>query len=458
MSVPNAPPQGLLNLGPGTMLSAVRDSLRPGFSEVLALNGNQPMRNVPGAAAAPATARVDTAQQLQPHPPPRPGPWQYFKYDTPQMLQAYINATYEEDGPRYSYDTETNSKLYLNSQMDVLLTRFNDYIVFKDIKFPPVKYLNLQGIKKLESLKYFSFPDSLTELVVMYTGVNSLVGVKFPPNLIRLRLDHNQINSLDGVEFPFGLQNLDLTHNQIKSLNGVKFPPNLTYLGLSNNNITSLLGAHFPPNLTRLSLGGNPISSLKGIIDPSPNVIQLLGEVLPTQFNYFREKSEAKAARQSQKATLKEMSDLSQQSMRFQMHAVTSFLREGMEARAQQHAEQLLRDRQEKPTTYEQSLFYVKLGEKTYPVPMIEELSIHNVLNYLNEHYYISVLHNCGGMHLHKGGSELESGRTLKECGVVSDDVLHIQCESQKGGFARSKKHIKRYKKSKSKKNGHKRK
>jgi hypothetical protein len=72
---------------------------------------------------------------------------------------------------------------------------------------------------------------------------------------------------------------------------------------------------------------------------------------------------------------------------------------------------------------------------------MIEEMSIHDVLNYLNEHYYISVLHNCGGMHLHKpGAGKLESGRTLKECGVVSDDVLDIQCGTQKGGFARSKK------------------
>jgi hypothetical protein len=140
----------------------------------------------------------------------QPGPWQYFQYDTPQMLQAFLNSH------------KPSENVYLNAQMDVLLANPRlDYSLFKDIKFPPVKYLNLQGIKKLESLKYFNFPDSLTELVVIFTGLNSLVGVKFPPNLIRLRLDHNQINSLDGVEFPFSLQKLDLTNNKIKSLNGV---------------------------------------------------------------------------------------------------------------------------------------------------------------------------------------------------------------------------------------------
>jgi hypothetical protein len=174
------------------------------------------------------------------------------------------------------------------------------------------------------------------------------------------------------------------------------------------------------------------------------------------------QKAASKAARQSQKATLKKMTDLSQHSMQIQLSAVTSFLREGMKARAQQHADQLLRDKEEKPTTYEQSLFYAKLNEKMYPVPMIEEFAIRDVLNYLNEHYYISVLHNCGDMHLHKpGAGKLESGHTLKECGVVSDNVLDIVCGTQKGGHHHSRKRNKRSQKrrnkskSKSKKNGH---
>jgi hypothetical protein len=143
--------------------------------------------------------------------------------------------------------------------------------------------------------------------------------------------------------------------------------------------------------------------------------------------------------------------------MQNQLSAVTSFLREGMKSRAEQHAEQLLRDKEEKSTTYEQSLFYAKLNEKMYPVPMIEELSMQDVLNYLNDNYYISVLHNCGGMHLHKpGAGKLESGRTLKEYGVVSDDVLDIICGTQKGGFkhSRSKKRmIKRNKRSQKRRN-----
>ena len=60
-------------------------------------------------------------------------------------------------------------------------------------------------------------------------------------------------------------------------------------------------------------------------------------------------------------------------------------------------------------------------------------------------------------MHLHKHGmGKLDSGRTLKDCGVVSEEVLRIPCGTQKGGFERhrhSRKHNNRSNKSKSKKN-----
>lgn len=355
---------------------------------------------------------------------------------------------------------------------------------------------SLDTPKKLQA--YLNLcPRELTEIELHNAKITtkSLQGIRFPPGLKELNLEQNQITSLEGVHFPIGLTELILMQNQIGTLSGAKFPRGLKRLDLSSNKIWTLSGTEFPPTLEDLDLEDNPLRDLgtyyTQMINPNKYVIEYLKRNF-TQL-YFRdlydhhkaskiaEKSALKTARQSQKAVLKaarqsqnaelktarqfqkaelhKMTDLSQQSMRIQMHAVTSFLREGMNTRAQQHAEQLLRDKQEKPTTYEQSLFYAQLNEKTYPVPMIEEMSIQDVLDYLNEHYYISVLHNCGGMHLHKpGAGKLESGRTLKECGVVSEDVLHIQCGSQKGGFARSKKHNKRSNKSKSKKNGHKRK
>lgn len=378
-----------------------------------------------------------------------------MSYDTPQKLQEYLN----------SFDPST--PLYLSAEIDFILAKFG-HSLFENIDFPQVKYLGLNYIKNLESLQYFKFPDSLTELVVRTTGLKSLIGVKFPPNLIRLRLDYNQIKFLAGVEFPSSLKKLDLTNNKINSLNGVTFPSNLTELQLSNNEITSLFGAQFPPNLVRLTLRGNPIASFKGIIDPSPNVIVLIEDTFPMQVKFLYEKLASKAARQSQKAEFKRSIDSSQQFMQNQLKAVTSFLREGMEIKAQQHAEQLVRDKPEKPTTYEESLFYAKLNEKTYPVPMNEEMSIQAVLNYLNENYYIAVLHSCDGMHLRKPGvGKLDSGRTLKDCGVVSEEVLDIVCETQKGGVTRRhyRKRIKskrikskrnNSKRNKSKKNGHK--
>ena len=349
--------------------------------------------------------------------------------------------------------------------------------------------LSLQGLQ-------LQLPPGLTELKLDRNQITTLQGIRFPIGLTSLDLYKNQITSLEGAQFPPGLRNLNLDDNQITTLKGLPLPPGLTSLSMSRNQLTLLEVAQFPetltlldlsknqikyidfgskiravllPNLTSLNLEGNPLESLAGIMVNEYVMGYFKHNYSNLYFRYLHsrhkrskmaEQSALKAARQSQKATLKDISDLTQQSMQNQMKAVTSFLREGMTARAQQHADQLLRDKEEKSTTYEQSLFYAKLNEKMYPVPMIEELSMQDVLNYLNEHYYISVLHNCGGihlMHLHKpGAGKLESGRTLKEYGVVSDDVLDIICGTQKGGFrhSRSKKRvIKRNKRSQKRSN-----
>ena len=305
-----------------------------------------------------------------------------------------------------------------------------------------------------------SWPPELTTLILYGNQITSLDGVQFPSGLTTLTLVGNQITSLEGVQFPIELKELQLNSSKITTLEGVQFPPGLMKLHLNSNAITSLQGAQFPPGLTKLDLMGNPLTSLTGMIDPNDYVKTHLKQQFPELYmrDLHSEKLAAKAVRQSQKAEFHKMNNLSQQSVQTQMRAVTSFLREGMTARAQQHAEQLLRDIQYKPTIYEESLFYAKLGEKTYPVPMNEELLVQDVLDYLNEHYYISVLHNCGGMHLHKSGvGKLESGRSLKEYAVVSDEVLHLQCVMQKGGFRhRVSKKINKRSKSKSKKNRHK--
>jgi hypothetical protein len=96
----------------------------------------------------------------------------YFRYNTPQMFQAYLNSQ------------KLDHNLHLDgAQLDILLTNpmFKEYN-FRDIIFPQVKYLNIQGSKRLTTLQYFNFPDSLTELVVRSTGIKSLLGVKFPLN------------------------------------------------------------------------------------------------------------------------------------------------------------------------------------------------------------------------------------------------------------------------------------
>ena len=167
------------------------------------------------------------------------------------------------------------------------------------------------------------------------------------------------------------------------------------------------------------------------------------------------------AARQSQKASLKKMSDLTQQSMQNQLNAVTSFLRDGMQARAQQHEDQLNKEVEEKG----RAMIFIRGFGKTYTVPFNTELSVQSVLDYLNNHYYISVLNNCGGMWLVVSGKRLETERTLADYNVQAESTLHIMCDmigNYQNGGKRTKRTIKprnrRSNKSKSKKNGHKRK
>ena len=151
----------------------------------------------------------------------------------------------------------------------------------------------------------------------------------------------------------------------------------------------------------------------------------------------LREKAELKAARQSQKADLKFISDSTQQSMRNQLKAVTSFLREGMEARVRQHAEQLAKEVEERG----RAIFYIHgPSGKKYTVPLNTSITIQEVIDYLNEHYYISVLGNCGVMRLVFSGKQLEPERTLADYNVLAGNTLHIVCAASNPPHGGSKK------------------
>lgn len=264
-----------------------------------------------------------------------------------------------------------------------------------------------------------------------------------------------------GVQFPPGLKILKVDSNiPMTSLAGVQFPPELVELDLNNNhNITSLEGVQFPSTLMRLSMHGAGLKSLTGIISPNKYVKQSLKQQFLHLYlrDLHPEMSTWKAARQSQKASLKSMSDLTQQSMQNQLNALTSFLRENMEVRARQHAEQ--------PDTRSSTIF-VRVNGNPYPVPLNVTMTVQSVLDYMNEHYYISVLvPNCSVMKLVKEGRVMDPAHTLADCGVLNEETLHVKCvmpaHSQTGGkrTKRTKRTIKqRNIKSKSKKNRHKRK
>ncbi len=155
------------------------------------------------------------------------------------------------------------------------------------------------------------------------------------------------------------------------------------------------------------------------------------------------QKAEFKAARQSQKAELQKMSDLTQQSVQNQLKAVTSFLREGMASRAMEHDENIR-------TKRKGSDIFVRLADGTlYHVPLTTGMTVQNVLDYLNEHYYISVLNpNHGVVRLNLGSIQLDPSRTLASYNVENEATLHATPRyiGQGGGKRRIATHSKRSK------------
>lgn len=317
--------------------------------------------------------------------------------------------------------------------------------------FPPgLRELHLSE-NQITSLEGVQFHPALRELYLSYNRITTLQGAQFPVGLTVLELGYNSIASLQGVHFPHELKKLYLLNNQIASLDGVQFPSTLEYLYLANNRITTLQGVQFPRGLSHFNFQDNPLISLAGMINPNTNIKNYF-------MNYYNslylrdidgEKSSLKAARQSQKATLKEMSDLSQHSMQNQLKAVTSFLREGMEARARQHEEQVKKDNEERG----KPIFFVRGPTgKIYHVPLNTTMSIQAVLDYLNSHYYISALEDCGVMHLIFSGQRLEPERTLADYNVQAESTLNLVCKfrpnrfqggSKKRRHKKSKKHYK---------------
>jgi hypothetical protein len=331
----------------------------------------------------------------------------------------------------------------------------------------PANLINIDlGSNYIESLKGVQFPPNLTELNLSYNRINSLEGAIFPSTLTKLNLSWNDIQNLDRIQIPPRLTELQLNDNRLIHMSGVQFPPGLTTLDLSNseergdermghgyNQLKSFNEVKFPPSLTELNLQRNRFETLGKIIEPTPNILQLIERQFPKIVEEYR-KTLTRQSQQTEQATLKEISDFNQQSMQNQLRGITSFLREGMEARAKQHAEQLNQGSEERG----KPLIYIRLiaNGMRYPVPLNTTESVQSVIDYVNEHYYISSLvSNCGAIHLYKSDrrGRLDHIRVLADYNIQNGETLNAQCRImqyvQNGGNQTTKRFQRRKNKNK---------
>jgi uncharacterized ubiquitin-like protein YukD len=82
---------------------------------------------------------------------------------------------------------------------------------------------------------------------------------------------------------------------------------------------------------------------------------------------------------------------------------------------------------------------FVRLADGTlYHVPLTTGTTVQNVLDYLNEHYYISVLNpNHGVVRLMFKNEQLDPSRTLGDYGIQNEATLHAKGKIIQGGGKR---------------------
>lgn len=362
---------------------------------------------------------------------------------TPEILQKYINrcpTTLSLLQINAASIHSISGVLFPENLININL--HSNYIVtLNEAQFPQrLTTLNLSN-NRIHTLEGVQFPQSLTTLNLSNNRIETLEGVQFPPNLTILELGWNFIPNLDRIQFPHNMRELSLNDNNLIHMSGVQFPNGLTKLDLSNspergddrggygyNQLKSFNDVKFPHTLTELNLLRNRIETVGKIIEPTENVLQLIERQFPKIVEQYRQ-NVSRQSQQTRQSTLKEISDFNQLTLQNQIRGITSFLREGMETRAQQHSDNL----KEEGKPAKKPLFYVNLSTngKQYPVPLDSSKPVHYVLDYLNEHYYISSLvPNCGAIKLYKTGIKdcLETDRLLSDYGIQRDETLNAKC------------------------------
>jgi Leucine-rich repeat (LRR) protein len=238
-------------------------------------------------------------------------------------------------------------------------------------------------------------------LVINYSPITTLEGVRFPPNLGSLMLTGNKITSLKGITFPNTLSALYLDGNQITSFEGMKFPLSLALINLARN----------PIDLATVNLLERPTKAVKrAIIRDYPETAQ-----------YFEAQGEIK--------------EVAMRNLQNHVRSIAQFLQPLIAERKKAKEEANL-------TEGKLRVFVNTPNGVQYTIPFTRTLTIQEgAIDYLERNYLLSVMNSWDKVDIIYRDAILDPNSTFAQSNIESEATLNLTGRklSYQGGRKKTK-------------------
>ena len=324
-----------------------------------------------------------------------------------QKLQGEINKIYQSTSP--------NTILNLPGTLNITSL---DGIVFKDETKTIFTHNN-----PIVSLANARFPSKLEGFNISSSHITSLSGIiNWPGSLVSLVINYSPITTLEGVRFPPNLGSLMLTGNKITSLKGITFPNTLSSLYLDGNQITSFESMKFPLSLASITLARNPIdpATVSLLERPTEAVKRAIIRDYPETAQYFEAQREIK--------------EVAMRNLQNHVHSIAQFLQPLIAERKANEEANL--------TEGKPQLFVNTPNGVQYTIPFTRTLTIQEgAIDYLERNYLLSVMNGWEKIDIKLGGGILEPDKTFAHYNIESEATLVVTGRklSQHGGRKKTK-------------------